>query len=157
MTHPPSKMPTPTRPQPPQHQQQRPAAAVNHPAVAEYVTEWNKMAHQVDQLLQENKQLQYDLDVARNMIKELQHISDHERHEKEKYQRWAARFDTLTDEIAGLSAQLRDEARQAAMPAPEPEQIEHAPPQTPEQKVEDGIAAFAKKFAPPKQGNAGAT
>jgi predicted RNase H-like nuclease (RuvC/YqgF family) len=136
----------------------KPAPVVNHPAVHEYVSQWNQMAHEVDRLTAENRQLKYDLDCARHMITELQHISDHERAKKETYQRWATRFDTLAGEIADLSKQLRDEARQAAAPEPESKQIEGpAPieePLSPEE-LEQQVRDIAKKFSPKPDGSAG--
>lgn len=154
------KMPTPTiqsvaksqpAPQAPPRPQapQRSAANPNHPAVAEYVAEWNRMAAENDKLRLDNLQLKYDLDCARHLIGELQHISDHERAKKEVHQRWAARFDTLAGEIAGLSNQLRDEARQAALPEPELAQIEAQPEALPAEPppVEDFATQFATKLA----------
>lgn len=158
-----SQMPTPKMPAPPQPQRPPPGAktgpAVNHPAVAEYVSQWNTMAHELDRLRIENRQLQYDLDCARQMITELQHISDHERAKKETYQRWATRFDTMAGEIASLAGVLRDEAARAAQPEPVAQQIEgdtaqHAQDLPEGQVVEDSIAAMAKKFAPKTDGAA---
>ena len=142
--------------QPPRPTNAKPAGpVVNHPAVQEYISQWNQMAHEVDRLTAENRQLKYDLDCARNMITELQHISDHERAKKETYQRWATRFDTLAGEIAGLSKQLRDEARQAAAPEPESKQIEGpAPIEEPlsAEELEQQVKDIAKKFSPKSDG-----
>ena len=150
------------RPQP--RPADKPSAPVNHPAVAEYVTQWNKMAHDVDRLTTENQRLRYELDVAKQRIAELEHISDHERSKKEQFQFWAARFDTMAgevvarmEEVAGLATTMRTEARRAAepeQPQPEPAAIE-APPVSPEPaQVEAEIAAIAKKFSPKTDGSA---
>ena len=148
-----NKMPTPNKPTPQARTTAKPAAAINHPAVNEYVTEWNRMAHEIDALKTENHQLRYDLDCARHMIGELQHISDHERIEKEKYQRWAVRFDQVCGEIATLSGQLRDEAREAAAPSEPVAQIAQQPepepsPPPPLDDIEAEVAEMARKFAP---------
>ena len=151
------------RPQP--RPADKPGAPVNHPAVAEYVTQWNKMAHDVDRLSAENQRLRYELDVAKQRIAELEHISDHERSKKEQFQFWAARFDTMAgevvarmEEVAGLATTMRTEARRAAEPEPEANQIEgklDAPPVSPEpERVEQEIAAIAKKFASKTDGSA---
>lgn len=149
-----TKMPVPQRPQ--QRPADKPAAAVNHPAVAAYVSEWNTMAHELDRLRSENHQLKYDLDCARQHISELEHISDHERAKKEAYQRWASRFDTMAGEIAALATTLQKESRQAAEPEPAAAaQIEgqvEAPPTSPEQAEQEIAAAMAKKFAPKTDG-----
>lgn len=151
-----AKIPTVAMPQRPQGRPaDKPTAPVNHPAVAAYVAEWNSMASEVDRLRVENKQLRYDLDVARATITELEHISDHERAKKEGYQRWAVRFDTMAGEIASLATVLRDEAQRAAEPEPAAAQIEHDAPPSPEpERVEQEIAAMAKKFAPKTDGSA---
>lgn len=154
-----SQMPTPKVPASMQPHRPPPGAkpqgpAVNHPAVQEYVQQWNVMAHELDRLRTENQQLRYDLDCARNMITELQHISDHERAKKETYQRWAVKFDTMAGEIASLAAHLRDEAAKAAQPEPAAQQIEGdvQPQDLPTATVEDDVAALAKKFAPRTDG-----
>lgn len=155
----PPKVPTAQQPQRPPPGAKPAGPAVNHPAVNDYVQQWNAMAHELDRLRTENGQLRYDLDCARNMISELQHISDHERAKKEAYQRFAIRFDTLAGEIAGLAITLRDEAQKAAEPEPAAQQIEDttAQQQPPHDSVEDGIAKFAKKFAPQPLKTDGAT
>jgi DNA repair exonuclease SbcCD ATPase subunit len=133
------------------------APPINHPAVAEYVGEWNRMAHEIDRLSKENHQLKSDLEIARSHISELQHISDHERHQKEMFQRWASRCDALAGEVARMAIQLRDESNLAAQPQ-ETQQIEGPPPPAPAPPpdVENDIAAIARKFAPsPAQGNSG--
>jgi hypothetical protein len=143
-----AKMPTPQMPQVRTNvpNPKPPGPAVNHPAVAEYITQFNWMATELDRLNNENKQLKYDRDVDRRTIQELQHISDHERMEKEKFQRWAVRFDTMVGEIAALANQVRDESSRASASS-QPQQIEeHGPPLN--EELDASIADIAKKFAP---------
>ena len=49
---------------------------------------------------------------------------DHERTMKEKFQRWAVRFDTLVEEIARLATQARDESSRAARDTQPPPELE---------------------------------
>ena len=139
-----SKMPVQTPP--------KSGATHDHPAVREHIAHVSNMAYEIDKLRQERDQLRHDLDVERRFTAELQHSVDHERLEKERYQRYAVKSDSYLSQLAELALQAREGARDMAAtappPAPQIEQQQQQPETDNLAEIDASIAAIAKKWAP---------
>ena len=124
--------------------QAKPAA--DHPAVVEHIAKFNDMANELDRLRNHNNDLRTELEIARGSIHELQLTVDHERKEKERFQRYAVKADTYFDTLAETALRARDESHKIA--ADPPKQI--GQPMNLDE-MEAGVAEIAAKFAPKQE------
>lgn len=121
---------------------------VNHPAVAEYIVQWNDMANELDRVRADVDRLRNELEIERRVNSELQHGIDGERAQKEKFQRYSIALNHHVATLHSIAAQALDESQRAAVS--EPAKKLEAPPISVDE-LEAGVAEIAAKFSPPKQ------
>ena len=117
---------------------------VNHPAVAEYISQWNDMANELDRVRADLERLRNELEIERRVNGELQHGIDGERAQKEKFQRYSIALNHHVATLHSIAAQALDESQKAAM---EPAKKLEAPPIGIDE-LEAGVAEIAAKFGP---------
>jgi hypothetical protein len=134
----PKVMPVPSMPK-------RPAAA-DHPAVAEHIAQFNDMAHELDRMRADNVRLQNDVQVLKHVNNELQHSVDHERVQKEQFQRYCVEMRLHALDVHAKTGMMLEAAKTAAVNET-PQQLDK-PSDKSIDDLEAGVAEIAAKLAP---------
>jgi len=87
-----------------------PVASIMHPAAQKAVAEFSDAMNENASLKLENQELRNELRIARAHCKELEHSVDSEREQKEKFQRYCIRIETLLEGIARAAVQAHEAA-----------------------------------------------
>ena len=131
-----------TRPEHYAQPKHRPEDFSLHPEVQKHTAEFNQALKDRDALRADNQALMNQVQILEAHIAELQHAHDHERMQKERYQRYCVTVQTLIRSIS-LAAQQANAAAEDNAIKEEPKQI------PPVSEIESEIAKVAKQFQEP--------